>query len=118
MMGYPKNSNVLMKVDYENLLSMLEHAKKAAEELAKLAEIDDSKITVDEGTTEKPSLKQINNPLPTWKKAGFKSKAEMLSIAKVELKPVEEPIEEPTEEPVLKSVVNTNQRKKRYTSKL
>lgn len=86
MKGYPKNPN-LMKVDYENLLSMPEYAKRAAEELAKLAEIDDSKITIDKGTIEKPDLKQIDNPLPIWKKAGFKSRTEMLTIAKVELKP-------------------------------
>lgn len=88
MMGYPKNPN-LMKVDYENLLSMPEHAKKAIEDLAKLAEIDDSKITVSEGTQENPSFKQMDNPLPTWKKAGFKSKEEMLTIAKTKLKSVE-----------------------------
>ncbi len=86
MIGYPKNLN-LTKVDYENLLSIPEYAKKAAEDLAKLAEIDDSKITVCEGTTQESlSFKQIDNPLPTWKKAGFKSKEEMLTIAKVELK--------------------------------
>ena len=81
MMGYPKNSNTLTKVDYENLLSMPEHAKKAAEELAKLAEIDDSKITVDKGTTDKPNLKQIDNPLPAWKRAGFKDYKELQSMS-------------------------------------
>jgi hypothetical protein len=117
MIGYPKNTQ-LTKVDYENLLSMPEHAGKAAKDLKALAEVDDSKITVDEGTSEKPNLKQIDNPLPTWKKAGFRSKVEMLTIAKAELKPVEEPIEEPIEESVLKAAVNTNQRKNRYTSTL
>jgi hypothetical protein len=95
MRGYPRNPNVLMKVDIMNLLNMPEYAEKTVKDLAKLAEVDDSKITIDEGTQEKPSVKQITNPLPGWKKAGFKSKEEMLSIAKVELKPA--PIEEPVE---------------------
>jgi hypothetical protein len=96
MRGYPKGA--MQKVDYENLMKMPDYAKKAADDLAKLAEVDDSKITIDEGTQEKPNVKQITNPLPGWKKAGFESKEEMRSIAKVELKPVEEPIEEPTED--------------------
>jgi hypothetical protein len=95
MRGYPRNLNVLMKVDIMNLLNMPEYAEKTAKDLAKLAEVDDSKITIDEGTQEKPCVKQITNPLPSWKKAGFKSKEEMLSIAKVELKPA--PIEEQVE---------------------
>jgi len=94
MRGYPRNTNVLMKVDIMNLLTMPEYAEKTAKDLAKLAEVDDSKITIDEGTQEKPSVKQITNPLPSWKKSGFKSKEEMLNIAKIELKPVEEPIED------------------------
>jgi hypothetical protein len=95
MRGYPRNLNVLMKVDIMNLLNMPEYAEKTAKDLVKLAEVDDSKITIDEGTQEKPNVKQITNPLPGWKKAGFESKEEMLSIAKVELKPA--PIEEPVE---------------------
>jgi hypothetical protein len=93
MRGYPKGA--MQKVDYENLMKMPDYAKKAAEDLAKLAEVDDSKITVDKGTQEIPDLKQVDNPFPWWKRAGFKSKEEMLSIAKVELKPA--PIEEPVE---------------------
>lgn len=73
---------------------MPEYANKAKEELSKLVKIDDSKISVDKGTAEKPDIKQIDNPLPIWKKAGFRSKEDMLNIVKVELKPIEEPIED------------------------
>lgn len=80
MMGYPKNPN-LTKVDYENLLSMPEYANKAAKDLANLAKIDDSLITNDEGT--------IENPLPAWKRAGFKDKTELNSLASTKSEPTE-----------------------------
>jgi len=98
MRGYPKH--VFQKVDYENLLAMPEHAERVAKELATLAKIDDSKIMVDKGTQEQPDVRQIDNPFPSWRKAGFKSKEEMLNIAKVKLEPA--PIEEPVEDPIEK----------------
>lgn len=91
MRGYPKGA--LQKVDYENLLAMPEHAKRAARDLAELAKIDDSKIMVDKGTQEQPDVKQVDNPFPSWKRAGFRSKEEMLTIAKVTLEPAKDPIE-------------------------
>jgi hypothetical protein len=93
MRGYPKGA--LQKVDYENLLAMPEHAKRAARDLAELAKIDDSKIMVNKGTPEQPDIRQIDNPFPSWLNAGFKNKEEMLTIAKVKLEPA--PIEEPVE---------------------
>ena len=91
MRGYPKGP--LTKQDYENLLSTPEHADRAKADLAALAKIDDSKVTVDRGTEAKPNLVQIDNPLPVWKRAGFKDRAEMSAAAAVDVKPVEiEPI--------------------------
>ncbi len=46
MRGYPNGP--LTKRDYENLLTMPEYEKRAKADLAKLAAIDDSKITVDQ----------------------------------------------------------------------
>jgi hypothetical protein len=86
MRGYPKGS--LSKKDFDNLLTMPEHADQAKADLAKLAAIDDSTITVDQGTEAVPKLMQITNPLPIWKQAGFKDKAELTSLAAVEIKPI------------------------------
>ena len=82
MRGYPNGS--LTKRDYENLLFMPEHEKRAKEDLAKLAAIDDTKITVDQGTEKSPKLMEIDNPMPIWKRAGFKDKAELLKLAEME----------------------------------
>ena len=79
MRGYPKGP--LTKRDYENLLSMPEYAKRAKEELAALAAIDDSKVTMEQGTEEAPNLVEIDNPMPMWKRAGFKDKDELLKLA-------------------------------------
>lgn len=82
MRGYPKGP--LMKQDYKNLLTMPEHAAKAKADLAKLAAIDDDKITVDKGTeAAAPNLVEITNPLPAWKRAGFENKAELTKAAAV-----------------------------------
>ena len=80
MRGYPKGP--LTKRDYENLLSMPEHEKRAKEDLAKLAAIDDTKITVDQGTEKSTKPAEIDNPMPIWKRAGFKDKDELLKLAK------------------------------------
>ena len=82
MRGYPNGS--LTKRDYENLLAMPEYEKRAKADLAKLAAIDDSKITVDQGTETSPKLIEIDNPMPIWKRAGFKDKAELLKLAETE----------------------------------
>ena len=79
MRGYPKGP--LTKRDYENLLSMPEHEKQAKEDLARLAAIDDTKVTTDQGTEKSPKLIEIDNPMPIWKRAGFKDKAELLKPA-------------------------------------
>jgi len=79
MRGYPDGP--LTKRDYENLLSMPEYAKQAKEDLARLAAIDDTKITVDQGTEKSPKLMEIDNPMPMWKRAGFKDKDELLKMA-------------------------------------
>jgi len=79
MRGYP--NDLLTKRDYENLLSMPEYAKQAKEDLAKLAAIDDAKATIEQGTEDAPNLVEIDNPMPMWKRAGFKDRAELVSMA-------------------------------------
>ncbi len=79
MRGYPNGP--LTKRDYENLLFMPEHEKRAKEDLAKLAAIDDTKITVDQGTEKSPKLMEIDNPMPIWKRAGFRDMDELLALA-------------------------------------
>ena len=79
MRGYPDGP--LTKRDYENLLTMPEYEKRAKADLAKLAAIDDSKITVDQGTEKSPKLIEIDNPMPIWKRAGFKDRDELLKMA-------------------------------------
>ena len=78
MRGYPDGP--LTKRDYENLLAMPEHADRAKADLARLAETDDSKTTVDQGTEKSPKLVEIDNPMPAWKMAGFKDKDELLKL--------------------------------------
>src|SRR5574344_531157 len=79
MRGYPNGP--LIKRDYENLLTMPEYEKRAKADLAKLAAIDDSKITIDQGTEKSPKLIGINNPMPVWKRAGFRDMDELLKLA-------------------------------------
>ena len=81
MRGYPNGP--LTKRDYENLLSMPEHEKQAKEDLARLAAIDDTKVTTDQGTEKSPKLVEIDNPVPAWKRAGFKDTAELIALADV-----------------------------------
>jgi hypothetical protein len=81
MREYPKGP--LTKRDYENLLSMPEYEKQAKEDLVRLAAIDDSKVAVDVGTSEKSKLEIIDNPLPAWKRAGFKDRTELGVLAKL-----------------------------------
>lgn len=88
MRGYPKGH--LTKQDFENLLEMREHADRAKSDLAKLAAIDDGKIIVDQGSEAAPQLVEIDNPLPAWKRAGFAGKAELASVAAVDVEPTEE----------------------------
>jgi hypothetical protein len=83
MRGYPKNPMQLTKRDYDNLLTMPEFAEKAKADLVAISKIDDSKAIQEIGTEENPLQKQIDNPLPTWKKAGFASKAELVSMASI-----------------------------------
>jgi hypothetical protein len=66
---------------------MPEHADQAKASLENLAAIDDSKITVDQGTEVAPKLVQIANPLPDWKRAGFAEKAELETITKAVMIP-------------------------------
>jgi len=75
MRGYPKG--FLTKQDFINLLSIPEFADQAKADLAELASRDDSMITVDRGTKDAPKIEMIENPLPAWKRAGFKDKAEL-----------------------------------------
>lgn len=87
MRGYPNGP--LTKRDYENLLAMPEHAEKAKADLARLAETDDSKITVEQGTEKSSKLVEIDNPLPAWKRAGFADKTELVALVDVKLELIE-----------------------------
>ena len=78
MRGYPKGP--LTKRDYENLLAMPEYEKRAKADLAKLAAIDDTKITVDQGTEKSPKLIEIDNPMHVWKLAGFNDKKDIVAM--------------------------------------
>ena len=78
MKGYPKG--FLIKQDYVNLLSMPEYAKQAKEDLVRLAAVDDAKATVEQGTEDSPNPVEIDNPIPMWKRAGFKDKDELLKL--------------------------------------
>ena len=82
MKGYPKG--FLIKQDYINLLSMPEYAKQAKEDLARLAAIDDAKVTVEQGTEDSPNPVEIDNPMPIWKRAGFRDMDELLKLAEME----------------------------------
>jgi hypothetical protein len=101
MKGYPKSSSGLTKQDYENLLSMPEHAEKAKADLDRLTKIDDAKAAQEIGTEEKPQQKQIDNPLPAWKRMGFASKAALASMTSAEVETgTEEAIEEEAKEAI------------------
>lgn len=87
MRGYPNGP--LTKRDYENLLSMPEYAKQAKEDLARLAAIDDAKVTVEQGTEKSPQSVEIDNPMPAWKRAGFADKTDPVALADVKLELIE-----------------------------
>jgi hypothetical protein len=63
---------------------MPEYADRARADLARLAEIDDTKVMVEQGTPEAPKSIQIENPLPIWKRIGFNSKEELLAMSRPE----------------------------------
>lgn len=83
MRGYPKY--IATNIDIENLLSMPEYASKAKEYLTSIALLDDGVISVDTGTESKPSIKQVANPLPMWKKLGYKNRAALIAACDSEL---------------------------------
>lgn len=85
MRGYPKGP--LGKMDFENLIAIPEHADQAKASLEKLAAIDDSTISVDQGTQDVPRLIKIDNPQPSWKRAGFQDKIELVSLADLNVEP-------------------------------
>jgi len=84
MRGYPKG--FLTKQDYINLLAIPEFADQAKADLAELAAQDDSMIAVDRGTEDAPKIEMIENPLPAWKRAGFKDKAELEKMVESTIK--------------------------------
>ena len=43
--------------------------------------VEDSKVTTDRGTNEKSDLVEIDNPMPAWKRAGFKDRDEMITLS-------------------------------------
>ena len=86
MRGYPKH--IATKQDYENLLKIPEFAKRAKEDLEKLAAIKDAKITravrlVDENDLMGDWVtEEIDNPMPAYKAKGFESLKEISTIIK------------------------------------
>ena len=80
MRGYPKGP--LTKRDYENLLAMPEYEKRAKADLVRLAAVDDAKATMELGTEDSPKPVEIDNPMPMWKRVGFKDRDELLKLAK------------------------------------
>lgn len=84
MRGYPKIVN--SKRDYDNLMSMKEHASRAKSELLSLSSVDDSKVVLEDGSAESSKPVRIDNPSPLWKRLGYKSRADMVSASSTELK--------------------------------
>ena len=84
MIGYPKCS--LTKIDYYNLLSIPEYSLQARADLIRLALIDDSKISIENGSFESPKSGLVDNPMPTWKRLGFKDRDSFLSFAQSPIK--------------------------------
>jgi len=64
----------------ESLRSLLIESEALCLHLAALAAIDDSKATVERGTEESPKLVEIDNPMPIWKRLGFKDKKELFTM--------------------------------------
>ena len=83
MRGYPKTINTGR--DYDNLMSIPEYAARAKSDLALASAVDDSKVVVDIGTVDKPSLKEVVNPSPLYKRLGYKSKSAMVSASSVDV---------------------------------
>ena len=84
MRGYPNCP--LTKIDYYNLLSIPEYSLQARADLIRLALIDDSKISVEKGSLESSKSELIDNPMPTWKRLGFKDKDSLLSLSQSSIK--------------------------------
>lgn len=84
MRGYPKGQ--LSKRDFENLLAMPEYTKAAKADLVKLAAVDDDKISVSRGDENAPTIIEIANPLPTWKRRGFKDRKELSDLTATNIK--------------------------------
>jgi len=83
MRGYPKY--VATKQDFLNLLSMDEHRGQATEDLIAIYQINNEKaVRVISGSEETKDLKieEIENPMPLWKRKGFKSRQEIAGIIK------------------------------------
>ena len=81
MRGYPKY--VHSKRDYDKLLCMPDYSGRAKASLSALSKIDDSIVTIEEGTLDNPKLKEISNPMPIWKSLGYKSKSDLSTSAAV-----------------------------------
>lgn len=79
MRGYPKTVN--SKRDYDNLMSIPEYASRAKSCLALESSLDDSIVFVDVGTLDKPSLKTVANPLPLYKRLGYKDRTSMIAAS-------------------------------------
>lgn len=85
MKGYPKY--IATKRDYENLLAMPEHKDRALKDLATIRDAVDDKaqetvsITKDEATgVETAVKKEIDNPMPAYKVAGFETRQEVADL--------------------------------------
>lgn len=85
MRGYPKY--IATKADLKYLLTQDEYKDRAKEYLNQLSKVDDSKVTkaISPKDPVKPNGEwntvEINNPMPAWKRLGFKSKEDVTSLS-------------------------------------
>jgi hypothetical protein len=80
MKGYPKHINT--KQDLDNLLAMPEFKTRALADLKRIQAVAVKEATVTRvvsGSQEKGDLvtEEIPNPMPIWKRIGFKDKKEL-----------------------------------------
>lgn len=83
MVGYPKR--IATKEDFLHLLADPRFRARAREDLAALVAVDDDLVEAvismdDEGVP--TETKMIANPLPGWKRMGFESRDEVLSLSR------------------------------------
>ena len=85
MKGYPKHINTVQ--DFKFLLADPKYREQALKDLRAITKVNDSKAArVVSGSEETGDLiiEEINNPMPLWKKKGFESLGEILTLIQKE----------------------------------